>query len=201
MPPARYGFSILFITAHANRLEAILNGQACPDQCLPPHPLSPPTFCDHPLRTVKLNSLFREMFSEEPTLGSVVAEDLLVHAMTEASLPDVLTTTLFHKGFTALTSYRLMHWLWHKNRKSLARYLQSVCSEVSRRDRIWAQYISRELWLWAEGAGDAMSLSGRIEAWDLHEQHDCATQSVTRSLVLDLGRAHGHMRNTLLRSS
>lgn len=71
-----------------------------------------------------------DMYADEPLLDFVVAEDLLAHAMQDTSLPDVLTAMLFHKGFTALTTYRLMHWLWSRDRQNLARYLQSVCSEV-----------------------------------------------------------------------
>lgn len=72
-----------------------------------------------------------DMYADEPFLDFVVAEDLLAHAMQDTSLPDVLTAMLFHKGFTALTTYRLMHWLWRRDRQNLARYLQSICSEVS----------------------------------------------------------------------
>lgn len=73
----------------------------------------------------------RDMFADRPELDFVVAEDLLAHAMQDATIPDLLTAMLFHKGFTALTTYRLMHWLWHSDRQNLARYLQSICSEVS----------------------------------------------------------------------
>lgn len=72
-----------------------------------------------------------EMYADDPLLDFVVAEDLMAHAMQDASLPDLLTAMLFHKGFAALTTYRLMHWLWQKDRRSLARYLQSICSEAS----------------------------------------------------------------------
>lgn len=75
-----------------------------------------------------------DMYTEEPLLDFVVAEDLLAHAMQDISLPDLLTAMLFHKGFTALTTYRLMHWLWTRDRQNLARYLQSICSEVGFRD-------------------------------------------------------------------
>lgn len=71
-----------------------------------------------------------DMYADEPLLDFVVAEDLLAHAMQDTSLPDVLTAMLYHKGFTALTTYRLMHWLWRNDRHNLARYLQSICSEV-----------------------------------------------------------------------
>lgn len=74
-----------------------------------------------------------DMYADEPLLDFVVAEDLLAHAMQDTSLPDVLTAMLFHKGFTALTTYRLMHWLWRRDRQNLARYLQSICSEVGLR--------------------------------------------------------------------
>ncbi len=77
-----------------------------------------------------MQCLLTDMYADEPFLDFVVAEDLLAHAMQDISLPDVLTAMLYHKGFTALTTYRLMHWLWRNDRHNLARYLQSICSEV-----------------------------------------------------------------------
>eukprot|EP00903_Cladosiphon_okamuranus_P017091 g15748.t2 len=86
------------------------------------------------LSSTEVRCLMIDMYAEEPLLDFCVAEDLLAHAMQDTSLPDVLTAMLFHKGFTALTTYRLMHWLWRKDRRNLARYLQSICSEVCAAD-------------------------------------------------------------------
>ncbi|CAM9615736.1 unnamed protein product [Ectocarpus sp. 6 AP-2014] len=86
------------------------------------------------LSPTEVRSLMSDMYADEPLLDFVVAEDLLAHAMQDTSLPDVLTAMLFHKGFTALTTYRLMNWLWRRDRHNLARYLQSICSEVCAAD-------------------------------------------------------------------
>lgn len=40
------------------------------------------------------------------------------------------TPFLFYKGFLALQSYRIAHWLWKKNRQSMAFYFQSRISMV-----------------------------------------------------------------------
>ncbi|MCH6255530.1 serine O-acetyltransferase [Puniceicoccaceae bacterium K14] len=37
---------------------------------------------------------------------------------------------LFFKGFSALSSYRFAHYLWHENRRELALYLQSLISKT-----------------------------------------------------------------------
>jgi serine O-acetyltransferase len=37
---------------------------------------------------------------------------------------------LYYKGFHALQSYRVAHWIWNKGRESLAFYLQNRISEV-----------------------------------------------------------------------
>ncbi|CAM9294340.1 unnamed protein product [Ectocarpus fasciculatus] len=86
------------------------------------------------LSPTEVRSLMSDMYADEPLLDFVVAEDLLAHAMQDTSLPDVLTAMIFHKGFTALTTYRLMNWLWRTDRQNLARYLQSICSEVCAAD-------------------------------------------------------------------
>jgi serine O-acetyltransferase len=41
-----------------------------------------------------------------------------------------LVPFLFFKGFQALETWRVAHWLWHRNRQSLALFLQSRISEV-----------------------------------------------------------------------
>ena len=46
-------------------------------------------------------------------------------ATTRYSLP-----LLYYKGFHALESYRVAHWIWNKGRESLAFYLQNRISEV-----------------------------------------------------------------------
>ncbi|CAN0043349.1 unnamed protein product, partial [Hapterophycus canaliculatus] len=86
------------------------------------------------LSPTEVRYLMSDMYADEPLMDFVVAEDLLAHAMQDTSLPDVLTAMLYHKGFTALTTYRLMHWLWRGGRQNLARYLQSICSEVCAAD-------------------------------------------------------------------
>ncbi|CAM9370260.1 unnamed protein product [Discosporangium mesarthrocarpum] len=82
----------------------------------------------------ELNLLVADMFEECPDMSAIVAEDLLATAMGDPSVPDVLTVLLFHKGFTALSTYRLAHRLWEARRRTLARYLQSVTSEVCAAD-------------------------------------------------------------------
>lgn len=37
---------------------------------------------------------------------------------------------LFFKGFQALQAYRVAHWLWNRDRKDMAYFLQMRCSEV-----------------------------------------------------------------------
>ncbi len=32
---------------------------------------------------------------------------------------------LFYKGFQALECHRIAHWLWHQNRRAMARYFQT----------------------------------------------------------------------------
>ena len=43
---------------------------------------------------------------------------------------NMLEPMLFFKGFLAITTYRIAHYLWHQNRRPLALYFQSISSEV-----------------------------------------------------------------------
>ena len=41
-----------------------------------------------------------------------------------------LEPLLFYKGFLAISTYRVAHFLWNSGRKPLALYFQSICSEA-----------------------------------------------------------------------
>ncbi|MBI3441522.1 MAG: serine O-acetyltransferase, partial [Proteobacteria bacterium] len=50
--------------------------------------------------------------------------------MHDPAAHDVLTPFLFFKGFHALQSYRVAHWLWGQKRNHLALYLQNRISDL-----------------------------------------------------------------------
>jgi serine O-acetyltransferase len=59
----------------------------------------------------------------------------------------VLEPVLYFKGFHAIQTHRLAHWLWHRGRQDFALYLQSRSSEVFQTDIHPAARIGRGIFL------------------------------------------------------
>jgi serine O-acetyltransferase len=57
-------------------------------------------------------------------------DDLIAIKKNDPAAHDLLTPVLFFKGFHALQSYRISHWLWQQERKHLALYLQNRISDL-----------------------------------------------------------------------
>ena len=54
---------------------------------------------------------------------------------------------LYYKGFHAIQTHRLAHWLWHKGRRDFALYLQSRSSAVFQSDIHPAAKVGRGIFL------------------------------------------------------
>lgn len=50
--------------------------------------------------------------------------------MRDSSIPSLLAAFLFSKGYHAVATYRIAHAIYGQGRESLARYLQSLNSEL-----------------------------------------------------------------------
>src|SRR3970282_2500281 len=59
----------------------------------------------------------------------------------------LIEPVLYYKGFHALQTHRLAHWLWNKGRKDFALYLQSRSSSVFQVDINPAARIGRGIFL------------------------------------------------------
>jgi serine O-acetyltransferase len=77
-----------------------------------------------------LVALGREALAADPGIVKAAATDLRAVRDRDPACPDLITPFLFFKGYLALQSYRLSHWLWRRDRVHLARHLQSRISEV-----------------------------------------------------------------------
>ncbi len=71
-----------------------------------------------------------EAFSAEPKIGTAIRADLKAVQERDSATSSLATPFLYFKGFHALQSYRVAHWLWQQNRQSLALYLQNRISMV-----------------------------------------------------------------------
>jgi serine O-acetyltransferase len=82
------------------------------------------------LGAVPIRGLFAASRKEKPMLDDAAYRDLAAVAARDPAAGGLLPPFLFFKGFHALQSYRLAHWLWEKDRKYLALYLQNRISNL-----------------------------------------------------------------------
>ncbi|TDO96436.1 serine O-acetyltransferase [Marinomonas balearica] len=79
--------------------------------------------------------VLREVFEEAMTASNSdivrhVEKDIISINERDPASDGYTTPLLFFKGFHALQSYRVAHWLWTENRKTLALYIQSQVSMI-----------------------------------------------------------------------
>jgi serine O-acetyltransferase len=71
-----------------------------------------------------------EALVKSPEIGRAMRADIQAVSERDPACPGYLATLLYYKGFHALESYRIGHWLWEQGRRSLARHLQNRISEL-----------------------------------------------------------------------
>jgi serine O-acetyltransferase len=77
-----------------------------------------------------LGELVQEGFEADPDIVCAAAADLLAIRERDPACPDFVTPFLFFKGYHAVQTYRVAHWLWRAGRVHLALHLQSRASEL-----------------------------------------------------------------------
>ncbi|MFZ4858086.1 MAG: serine O-acetyltransferase [Desulfuromonadaceae bacterium] len=82
------------------------------------------------LTTTSLRDVFYEALTTSEEMGIAVRRDLLAVIERDPAARSLALPYLNFKGFQALQSYRVAHWLWGIERHSLALYLQSRISEA-----------------------------------------------------------------------
>jgi len=81
-----------------------------------------------------LRTLLLEAALADPAIGAAARADLAAVVERDPASGRLLEPFLFFKGFAAIQSHRLAHWLWSAGRRNLALYLQSRSSEVFQTD-------------------------------------------------------------------
>ncbi len=77
-----------------------------------------------------LEPLIRTILKNNPLIVDAIACDLKAVMERDAACRSVLEPLLFFKGFHALSSYRIAHFLWNDGRQLMALFFQSIGSEV-----------------------------------------------------------------------
>jgi serine O-acetyltransferase len=85
---------------------------------------------DQELRAMSLREHAEEAFNSDPSLIAAVEADLEAVFERDPACRGYMQPFLFFKGFQALQTHRVAHWMWNQDRQTLAFYLQSRMSEV-----------------------------------------------------------------------
>ena len=79
---------------------------------------------------MSLRETAEEAYAADPSLIAKAEADLRAVFERDPACRGYLQPFLFFKGFIALQTYRIGHWLWINDRQALALYLQSRISEL-----------------------------------------------------------------------
>jgi serine O-acetyltransferase len=85
---------------------------------------------DQELRAMSLRELAEAAYKGDPRLVEVAEADLKAVFERDPACKGYVQPFLFFKGFLALQTQRVAHWLWGQGRETIALYLQSRMSEV-----------------------------------------------------------------------
>ncbi|MDK4702424.1 MULTISPECIES: serine O-acetyltransferase [unclassified Rhizobium] len=103
---------------------------------------------DHPdLQAILLRQTFEEMLADWPEWGSILRVDIQAVYDRDPACLRFLEPVLYFKGFHALQTHRLAHWLHNRGRRDFALYLQSRSSSVFQTDINPAARIGKGIFL------------------------------------------------------
>jgi serine O-acetyltransferase len=85
---------------------------------------------DQELRGMSLRDTIEEAYETDPSIVDIAEADLKAVFERDPACRGYVQPFLFFKGFLALQTHRVAHWLWSQGRETLAFYLQSRSSEL-----------------------------------------------------------------------
>ncbi|MRX31788.1 serine O-acetyltransferase [Aminobacter sp. MDW-2] len=81
-----------------------------------------------------IRQTFYAMLEDRPEWSDTVRTDIQAYYDRDPACDRYLMPVLYFKGFHAIQTHRLAHWLWNRGRKDFALYLQSRSSSVFQTD-------------------------------------------------------------------
>src|SRR6202045_4879133 len=103
---------------------------------------------DHPVMTgPAIRQAFLDALTDSPEIGEAFRADIVATYDRDPATTRFIEPVLYFKGFHAIQTHRLAHWLWHKHRKDFALYLQSRSSAAFQTDIHPAARIGRGIFL------------------------------------------------------
>ncbi|MCK9915948.1 serine O-acetyltransferase [Microbacteriaceae bacterium K1510] len=94
-----------------------------------------------------IRQAYRDALEDEPALGEAFRVDIVAVFDRDPATNRFIEPVLYYKGFHAIQTHRLAHWLLKKGRKDFALYLQSRSSVVFQCDINPAARIGRGIFL------------------------------------------------------
>jgi len=82
------------------------------------------------LSAMTIRQVFTEALTTDSDITDKMCRDLAAYVERDPACDQYSLPLLYFKGFHALQIYRIAHWLWSNDRKSLAFYLQNRVSEI-----------------------------------------------------------------------
>jgi len=83
----------------------------------------------HPaLRAETIRQAFADLLDDEDAIGEIIRVDIAAVYDRDPACTRYIEPVLYFKGFHALQTHRLAHWLWNAGRRDFALYLQSRSS-------------------------------------------------------------------------
>jgi serine O-acetyltransferase len=94
-----------------------------------------------------IRQAFKAMLADDPSWSDVVRVDIQAYYDRDPACDRFIMPVLYFKGFHAIQTHRLAHWLWNKGRRDFALYLQSRSSSVFQTDINPAARIGKGIFL------------------------------------------------------
>ena len=85
---------------------------------------------DQELRAMSAREFAQEAYEADPSIIAAAERDLKAVFERDPACKGYVQPFLFFKGFMALQTHRVSHWMWTHGRETLAHYLQSRASEI-----------------------------------------------------------------------
>ncbi len=82
------------------------------------------------LSPMQVREIFEGVLLADPAIGQAVRADLSAVFQRDPACHSYAQAFLFFKGFHALESYRIAHYLWMHNRKTMALFIQNRMSDL-----------------------------------------------------------------------
>jgi serine O-acetyltransferase len=94
-----------------------------------------------------IRQAYMDALRDDPSIGESFRADVMATCDRDPATRRLIEAVLYYKGFHAIQTYRLAHWLWTKGRRDFSLYLQSRSSAAFQCDIHPAAEIGRGIFL------------------------------------------------------